>query len=118
MATDTNLYKYEDDNAQIHSIRLAAASIAAAPGGSATGALTGIPVEGRRSSRSQTLQVRGVRLVRRVGTAPNDKAFTTFLVIPTLAGYDGIAVQDAITVGGVAYTVQRKLPEMNTGYSL
>jgi hypothetical protein len=118
MARNTNLYGYEDDNGQVHSIRLDAATIAAAPGGSASGPLTGIPVEGRRSSRQRTLQVRGVRLVRRVGTAPNDKAFSTFLVIPTLDGYDGIAVLDTITVSGVTWTVQSKLPERNTGYAI
>jgi hypothetical protein len=116
MAADYNNYVYEDDKAGLHKIRLAQTSFAAQPGTAPAGAYTGIPVESRRSSRSQLLNVRGLRLVRTVGTAPNDKTFSTFLVCLSKAGYDSVIEGASITVNSVTYTVGKKIPETNTGY--
>lgn len=116
MATDFNTYGYVDDKGGIHAIRLASSTAAAQPSTLPSTAFTGIPVESRRGNRGLTLQVRGVRLIRRVGTAPNDKAFSTFLPLLKKADLDGLKKGDTITVAGVIWTVQRILPELNTGY--
>ena len=116
MATDFNTYAYVDDKGGVHAIRLSSASAAAQPTTLPTTNFTGIPVESRRGNRSLALQVRGVRLIRRVGTAPNDKAFSTFLPILKKADLDGLQKGDSITVAGVNWLVQRIMPELNTGY--
>lgn len=116
MATDFNTYGYVDDKGQIHAIRLASNTAAAQPSALPATAFTGIPVEARRGNRGLSLQIRGARLIRRVGTAPNDKAFTTFLPILKKADLDGLKKGDSITVGGVNWLVSRILPELNTGY--
>ena len=116
MALDFNTYGYVDDKGGIHAIRLAATTAAAQPSTLPTNDFTGIPVESRRGSRNQTLQIRGVRLIRRTGTAPNDRAFTTFLPILKKADLEGLKKGDEITVAGVSWSVQKILPELNTGY--
>ena len=116
MSVDTNIYGYVDDRGGIHRIRLSAGTAAAQATAPPTTGFTDSPVIGHRSSRRSTLQVRGFRLTRRVGTAPNDKAFTTFLPICRLTDYNAGELGGALTVSGTSYIITRKIPEQNTGY--
>jgi len=114
MAADYARYLYTDDLDQTHSIRLAVTGGDAQAATASSAAATGSPVESRRSSRSQTLQVRGVRLSRTVGTAPNQGLRTTFLPILALDDYQALTKGTTVTIGTTAYTVSRQVPELNT----
>lgn len=114
MAADFARYLYEDDAGQTHSIRLAVSGGDAQGATPSSTAATGSPVESRRSSRAQTLQVRGVRLSRTVGTAPNQGLRTTFLPILDPTDYAGLTKGTTVTIGSNTYTVSRQVPELNT----
>jgi hypothetical protein len=109
MAITYTKVAYTDDKAQTHRIRLSTQTVAAqatAPGTTYDGS----PVESRRSSRLQTLQIRGLRLER----TASGKVYKTFLPICLLADYNTVTVGDTITVGGVAWKIDRKVPEEAT----
>lgn len=113
MAADYERYLYEDDLGQTHAIRLSKAGGDAQGATASTAAATGSPVQSRRNGRQQTLQVRGLRLTRIVGTPPNNGIRTTFLPILTVEDYNGFSKGDAVTIGTTSYTVGKKLGEAN-----
>jgi len=105
--------KYESDAGTIHPLRLDSTRVSAA-GTAPTGAQdSDVSAKVSKSTREAGLKPRGVRLVRTIGTAPNQFKRYTFLPVLTQTALDGAGfnVGATITIDGVAWTVARRLPE-------
>lgn len=63
------------------------------------------------SRRKKALNARGLVLGRTVGTPPNSFVRRTFLPISTKTALDAIAIDTAITINAVEYTVKSKIQE-------
>lgn len=111
----TVLRKYATDAGTIVRIRMSPDSAAVAGNTEPAGAVNDSNIfafaSNPGSRRKKALNARGIVLGREVGTAPNEFTRRTFVPISTVAGLAGIAVNTAVTVGGVAYTVRSKINE-------
>lgn len=110
-----DLKKYQTDAGTIGRIRISTDSAAVAGNTEPAGAVDDENVfafaSNPGSRRKKQLNARGIVLTRTVGTAPNTFKRRTFVPILTKAGLDGITIDTAVTVGGVAYTVASKIQE-------
>lgn len=80
------------------------------------GAVVGTPTDAfhviaNRSRRRFGIAPRHILLRRLVGTAPNEKAYTTRLAIATKAAYDAISVGSTQSINSLTYTVSQKVAE-------
>lgn len=64
------------------------------------------------SRRRHGVHTRGVTLTRTVGTAPDTFNKRTFLAQLTQTAQDALSVGDSVTIGGTAWTVSAKVPEV------
>ena len=104
-------YVYESDDAtNSYIIRLDSdqADLAGAVVGTPTDAFH---VIANQSARKFGISPRHISLRRLVGTAPNEKAYTTRLAIATKAAFDAIAVGSVKAINSINYTVAHKSPE-------
>jgi len=107
--------KYQTDEGTVVNIRVSSATIAATGQGVPAGAVDDANLwafaRNPGSRRKKELNARGVVLGRTVGTAPNQFMRRTFLPILTKAALDAIAIDSAVTLNSVVYTVQSKVQE-------
>lgn len=81
-----------------------------------SGAVTGTPTDGfhviaNGSRRKFGINPRHIIAKRTVGTAPNEKTFSTRLAICTQAAYDAITLGATVSINGTSYVVSFKSPE-------
>lgn len=104
---------YTADNGDIYKIRIAnksrGAQSTADPGNDPN--TPGRAMVGG-SRRKAGLHARGVRLVRRTGTAPNLTTFYTFLPLLLQTDYAALAVGAKILINGVQWIVESHVPEV------
>lgn len=103
-------YLYESDSGVSFYIRIDKEQATEA------GAVSGTPdvaahVQISGSSRRFGIQPRHVVASRLVGTAPDQYTKSTRMAVCTPAAFAAIADNSAITIGGVQYTVSRKVDE-------
>lgn len=114
MAADFDFYPYVSNDGETRKLKLAvtgalAQTTTASAGGTYT--VDGSAIAGG-SRRALGVHARGFRLKRSTGTGVNQKSFFTFLPVLLPADWTNAAVGDAVTVGAVAYTISRKVPEV------
>jgi len=63
------------------------------------------------SRRRFGIHARGAILSRLAGTAPEQTVKSAFLPYGTEAALDALALDSSVTIGGVAWTVKKKVPE-------
>lgn len=63
------------------------------------------------SKRKFGVHARGFKLVRTTGTAPNLIKHYTFIPCGSVTAYASQALDATVTIGGLAYTVEEKIPE-------
>ena len=105
--------KYEGNDGQVYNIKLTA-DFAVAAGTEPTGGVTSdIKPKLTKSDREHGIRPRGVRLVRTIGTAPDQ--FKKYATIPVLTAVEwnsgAYAPGAAINVGTTAYTVVSRISE-------
>lgn len=71
----------------------------------------GFTIVNYKNRRQRGLHPRRIICSRFVGTAPNDRKFSTSLAICTQAAYDAISAGDAVSINGINYVVEIKEPE-------
>jgi hypothetical protein len=107
--------KYSTDEGTVVNIRVSSETLGATgqavPAGAVDDANLWAFASNPGSRRKKALNARGVVLGRTVGTAPNQFVRRTFLPILTKAALDAITIDSAVTLNGVAYTVQSKVQE-------
>jgi hypothetical protein len=112
MAKDIEIYLYTDDAAVTHPIRISTAAATAQTSVATQGTATSkISARVGGSRRQRGLLARGVRLTRKVGTAPNQGTRSTFLPILKKADWDALTEGSSVTVDSVAYTVSSQVSE-------
>jgi hypothetical protein len=105
--------KYEDEDGNIHPIRLNSTHSAVA-GTPPSGAVdSDISAKVSKSSRAYGLRPRGVRLSRIVGTSPDQFKRYSFLPVltPTALAGSGFNIGSTITIDSVAWTVAKRVAE-------
>lgn len=112
MAADFETYLYTADSTATHPIRLSTAAATAQTSVATQGTATnGISAIAGGSRKRLGLRARGVRLTRKVGTAPNQGTRSTFLPILKPADFTALSKGSEITIGSLTYTVSSKVPE-------
>lgn len=106
------LTKYESDTGEIHPIIIDDATTTAV-GTPPAGAVTNnIKAKVSRSKREFGLRPRGLRLGRRLGTAPDTFIKYAFCPILTPTAFAAIAVDDDLLYRGANYKVIAKIGEL------
>lgn len=105
--------KYELNSGDVAAIRLSDADLGSA--GSAPTGSQNLPffVKVSKTNREFGVRPRGVRLVRSVGTPPNDFKKTKFLPVLTASAWGGTGfdIGDTITISTVEWKVAAKIDE-------
>lgn len=105
--------KYQDDKNLIHPIRLSSGANGKAGTEPADPINSNIPAKVSKGNREFGLRPRGVRLYRTVGASPNAFNKYKFLPLrsPTDADDDAYALEAAIVIDGITWTVAAFVPE-------
>lgn len=104
--------KYEAESGTIHPLRLDDARASVAGPAPAADIDSGAATVKISKSRGQFgIRPRGVRLVRTVGTAPNQFKKYTFLPCLTPARYNALTRGTDVTIGGTSWEVSKQVPE-------
>lgn len=115
MPTFSQPRKYQTNAGTIVRIRISDQAVAALDNAEPGGALDDINIWAFASSpgskKKKALNARGFILGRTVGTAPNQFVRKTFLPILTIAAWTNTALNEAVTLNGVAYNVRDKVDE-------
>lgn len=106
-----NFSKYEDDDGNIHRIRMSTARVTAAGGAPAGDVDDDLDAKISRGAREFGLRPRYLTLTRVVGTAPNQFRARTKLPVLTSTAFDGFNAEDTVTIDSVQWTVAGKVPE-------
>jgi hypothetical protein len=110
MAYDTYIYEAAD-GASSFKIRLDTDQ-ATLSGAIVAGTTTqGFHVRVKKSRRAYGLNPRHIVAKRKVGVAPADKTFFTYLAICTEAAFAAIETGSAVLINGITWVVDRKEPE-------
>jgi hypothetical protein len=113
MAADFGIYSYTSDKGLVYKIKLAVSNAALQnPANPDADKDVDESVQVGSNRRTLGLHARGFRCARPVGEAPNIFNRTTFLPICTQAQYAAASIGASITIGGLAYTIQKKIPEV------
>lgn len=105
--------KYEGNDSQVYRMQLTADYAAAAGTEPVGGVTSDIKPKITKGNREHGIRPRGVRLVRTIGTAPDQFKKYAFLPVLTVAEWasGAYAPGSAINIGTTAYTVVDRVAE-------
>lgn len=103
--------KYEDENLDIHPIRIQpeSATVAGTPPSGSINTSVSAKVGGSR--RSYGLHARGLRLVRVVGSGDTAARRYNFLPVLTATAFNAYSRGGEVTYGGFTWNITDKVPE-------
>ncbi|AXH78949.1 MAG: hypothetical protein [Circular genetic element sp.] len=104
--------KYESDNlGAVIQVRMSDAEGAAYTGEPAAARDSSLHAFNGGSKRKFGVHARGLKLKRTTGTAPDLRVRYSFIPVGTVTAYDAATIDSTVTIGGVAWTVDEKIPE-------
>lgn len=104
--------KYESDSlSAVIQVRMSDAEAAAYTGEPSAARDSSLHAFNGGSKRKFGVHARGLKLKRTTGTAPDVRVRYSFIPVGTVAVYDSTEIDATVTIGGVAWTVDAKIPE-------